>query len=151
MNKGQDIFIEKLNDIKDISNIKINKDKLFDISCDYKNSTYTFEVKYDLMATKTGNIAIEYFNPKLNKESGILATQADFWVTILHNPTEIFISPVKILKKFLDNIPPCRIITIGGDNNSSMMLYKKEKILGDCMIKINSFVDLINVIEDLNA
>jgi len=150
-NKGQKLFINILEENNEIKNIKLNNDKYFDVSCDYKGSYYTFEIKYDLMASKTGNIAIEFYNPKTCEDSGIATTKADFWITVLNNPQQIYLSPVKFLKNFLDNTKPCRIITVGGDKNSSMYLFKKDRILDVCMFKINSSDDLIKFIEDLNA
>lgn len=146
---GQQIFIDKLNEIENIKDIATNKTKTFDVSCDYNNKIYTFEIKFDLMASKTGNLAIEYYNPKTNKPSGIMATEALFWVCILNNPVEIYMSPTNILKNFLDKSKPCRIINCGGDKNSAMMLYKKERILKGCFTKINSSSDILKLFNEI--
>jgi hypothetical protein len=146
---GQQIFIDKLNEIENIKDISTNNTKTFDVSCNYNNKIYTFEIKFDLMASKTGNIAIEYFNPKTNKPSGIMATEALFWVCILKDPFEIYISRTSILKNFLDKFEPCRIINCGGDKNSAMMLYKKERILTECFTKINNKTDIIDIFNEI--
>ncbi len=56
--------------------IERSSEKTFDIRI--ISSGMTFEVKYDLMAPETGNIAIEY--ESRGKPTGLSATAADFWV-----------------------------------------------------------------------
>lgn len=94
-----------------------------------KLGSYKLEVKSDYMATQTGNIAIEYFNSKLNKPSGITATLADFWVHVLFNPSQIYIIRPAKLKQFIDEVAPLKTVIAGGDKNSSMVLYDKDVIL----------------------
>src|SRR6185295_17990226 len=66
-----------------------NKRYLYDVSMDISvcshelvtktGSTLTFEVKNDIMAKRTGNVAIEHHNCKQDKPSGLMATEAHFW------------------------------------------------------------------------
>jgi hypothetical protein len=98
------------------------------------------EVKHDVMAQKTGNVAIEFYNPKSCKHSGIGITKADLWCHVMQG--EIWAASVQSLKKFIDENPPDRTITTGGDDNSSMYLYKKDTILGPLMLKLNDLDDL---------
>lgn len=99
----------------------------FDFIIEYDNRKYTAEVKYDMKASFTGNIAIEVYNHKSNYLSGILATQAELWFLVLQ-PCYIYVSAVKKLRKFIHEVCPRKIVE-GGDNNSTMFLYKKEIIL----------------------
>jgi len=63
----------------------------------------TFEIKTDLGANVTNNIVIEILNTKLNKNSGINSTSANFWSNTYYidNQWYIGIVKVKILKIFL--------------------------------------------------
>ena len=107
---------------------KINTTKTYDLWADINGSGYTFECKYDIMADKTGNIAIEYLNSKTNKPSGLMATEAYFWV-IIFKSGEIWITKTDCLKDFVNKNSPDRNLDKAGDGNASIFLYKKEKIL----------------------
>ena len=87
---------------------------------------FTTEVKHDLYANKSGNIAIETFNPKTGKDSGLSITKADLWIHITDIP---YITSVKILKEYVEENKPFRIISCGGDDNATLYLYKADIIL----------------------
>lgn len=71
--------MEYNNDIRyDLEIGRIAKKKLADIL-----ENKTFEIKYDLLASKTGNIAIEY--ECRNKASGISITESDYYCYIIAN------------------------------------------------------------------
>lgn len=108
----------------------------------------TLEVKYDIYSAKSGNIAIEYFNSKSNKPSGLTATKADFWVHVTPNQG-IWIVKVDKLKKYLDKTPPFRKISSGGDGNADMFLYKSDIIFNDIFIRCDniSSIELYNYID----
>lgn len=99
-----------------------------DLTFIYNNQPLTIEVKYDEMSQETGNVAIEYYNPRLRQSSGIQATRADLWVHVLSD-TDIRITSVELLKKFIEVVRPTRYVRWGGDNNSNMAIYPKEKAL----------------------
>lgn len=108
---------------------KINR-VLWDISFHlFGNSekTHTIEVKNDVYALRSGNIAVEMFNPKSAKPSGLSATKADLWVFMVG--AEIWITRTDTLRKFVEDNKPFRIIDSGGDNNAYLYLYKKDAIL----------------------
>ena len=86
----------------------------------------TLEVKNDIRALKSGNIAIEIYNPKANKASGLSITQADLWVIMVGE--ELWITHTKHLESFVATAKPFRIIDCGGDKNAHLYLYKKEHI-----------------------
>lgn len=93
------------------------------------------------MSCKTGNIAIEFWNPKKNKPSGINVTTSDFWIYCLGNPLETYLISVERLKEFVEQNKPFRIIDVGGDDNASLMLYKKDAI-------ISQFIRIDNIDKD---
>lgn len=93
------------------------------------------ECKHDVMAKKTGNVAIEFYNPKSGKPSGIGVTKATIWCHIMEG--EIWAVKVEKLKNFLARNHADRIINTGGDGNASLYLYSKDKLLGPLMTKLN--------------
>lgn len=116
----------------------------------------SFEVKFDKMSEKTGNIAIEYFNPKKNKESGLTISTADFWIYCWGNPLEAYLVSLKWLKKYIDRTKPFRHIDKGGDNNASLLLYKRDKMVNEVFWRIDNIsieelnIGLINYINNRN-
>jgi hypothetical protein len=85
------------------------------------------EVKFDLMASKTGNMAIEFFNTKMCKPSGIDATDSALWVVVLESKG--YVCSVGKLKDFIKRNKPLKTIISGGDKNASLYIYKLEHIL----------------------
>ena len=127
--------------------IATGKFKDFDMACVlfYHHQFYTFsiEVKNDIYAIKSGNIAIEYFNSKSNCPSGINATKADIWAHIVGE--KIYIAKTKELKDFTHNTSADRLINNGGDNNADLMLYKCKNILPIVFTRIDHLdIDKIN-------
>tara|TARA_X000001036_G_C20500339_1_gene733596 strand:- start:73 stop:570 length:498 start_codon:yes stop_codon:yes gene_type:complete len=88
---------------------------------------FTVEVKYDEMQAKTGNIAIEIYNPRSGKPSGLSATKANLWCHVLQDST--WITNVNKLKKFCEENTPFKSFNFVGDGNASILLYKTEDIL----------------------
>lgn len=142
-NKGQKYFTNLL----DANNIKYELSKLIDFDVKtISKFNFTFEVKFDIYASRSGNIAIEYWNSKKCSPSGVTATKADFWVHVL-SESEIWIIKVSDLRSFCDKVKPFRTIENGGDDNSCMFLYKKEDIFKAPFLKI----DKENLIEYLSS
>lgn len=117
----------------------------WDLSIATPNSlhqTHVFiEAKFDKMATKTGNLAIEYYNPKQAKYSGIMATRADLWALVLtgeNNELQLWICKAEKLKEYFKNEKCHRDVACGGDNNSSMKLYKKDVLLSAIFTRIDN-------------
>lgn len=108
----------------------------YDILISFAEKKWTAEVKYDLYAEKSGNIAIEYYNPKSNKPSGLSITKADFWIHVLTNPDKAFIVRTDQFKDFISKHKPHRLIPRGGDGNASLMLYKADFMTQNIFIPI---------------
>lgn len=98
-------------------------------------SVATFEVKYDRMASWTGNIAIEYFNPKTNLPSGIDCTEAKYWLIVL-NKGEVWLAETSRLKAYIKDNPPHKDV-FGGDANSYMKIYKMNPLLNAIFTRID--------------
>lgn len=107
---------------------EFNSDKT--IRSDYDliiNNIGTVEIKNDLYSAKSGNIAIEYWNCKSNKPSGISITKSDIWCHIICG--NIFVVNTEKLKTFTETEKPKRIIKKAGDGNASVKLYTVEQAM----------------------
>ena len=78
------------------------------------------EVKNDLLATSTGNLAIEV-NKQNGELSGIMASQADFWVIFANN--EIYMFDRIKLKNYCLNKQHRKVM--GGDRFATEMILVK--------------------------
>jgi hypothetical protein len=116
----------------------VKKDRsYYDIFLYSKNGTrFSAEVKNDLYAQKSNNIAIEFYNPIADKKSGISITKASLWVHIIGQ--EIWITSITRLKEFLNETEPLRTIDNAGDGNASIVLYKREEILPKIFVQIDN-------------
>jgi hypothetical protein len=103
-----------------------------------EGQTLFFEVKFDKMSAVTQNLAVEYFNPKLGKLSGISVTQSDFWVFAFGHPLQLWLAGVADLKDYIGRNPPFKVIDVGGDKNASLYLYKKDRLLAEIFIRIDN-------------
>ena len=112
--------------------------------------TFTIEVKNDLYAAKSGNIALEFWNSRKNKAAGIEATKADLWAHIIPG-SGVWITSVKKLKDYVAGHPSFRTIFSGGDGNADMYLYKMDEILPAIFIECGKLTPekLRQTVEDL--
>jgi len=102
----------------------------WDLSVAQKETGYevfTVEVKYDEMQAKTGNIAIEIYNSRSGKPSGLTATKATLWCHVLQDSA--WITSVEKLKRFSEDTTPFKSFNSAGDGNASILLYRAEDIL----------------------
>ena len=128
---GQQIVIDLLIKCGITSTIVDSKNKSYwDFSSTFKDSITPFkvEVKYDLYQARSGNIAIEFFNSKSGKPSGIGITKADLWAIVLSDKS-VWITSTRTLKEFLKDNKPSRTILGGGDGNADLYLYPDTSVL----------------------
>lgn len=92
--------------------------KEFDIKGKYKDKEITFEVKWDIMAEKTGNVAIEY--ESRGKMSGISVTQADYWIYKILS--KFYLIKTEKIKEKIKRRSYYRDVT-GGDKGSNTKMY----------------------------
>jgi len=108
----------------------------WDIISTHGDDIIKTEVKFDEYEQRSGNVAIEVFNPRLQKPSGLTATEAFFWAHVLADGV-IWITPTELLKKYLDQTEPARIIDRGGDNNATLYLYPSAEILSEAFYRVD--------------
>lgn len=116
------------------------REKMSDYDIRVVSPEFTIEVKEDLYSAKSGNVAIEYWNSKSNKPSGITITKANIWCHIIAG--EPFIIKTKTLKDFIDKVKPKRMLTGVGDGNADIMLYDCE-VLKAVMVPLDNIRELI--------
>ena len=140
---GEDRVVQLFNEVDIHSHRHISKGPFpdFDI-CSTIQTTFdgdihfTSEVKYDIYAIRSGNVAIEVYNPKVGKPSGLMVTKADLWV---HITDAVYVANTDALKKWVNDTPAKRIITAGGDDNAT---FRKIQVL--CVNK-SVFIDPVIV------
>lgn len=115
----------------------------YDIEFEVRGKKRTAEIKFDMMAEKTGNLAIEYWNSKKDSASGITATKAHIWIICILDDVNITIwaTSVKVMKKFLDTTEPKRRISKGGDKNAELMLYDADLMLKAIFHRLDTITD----------
>lgn len=113
--------------------------KFWDLQITIDDRLMKLEVKYDEYESKSGNIAVEIFNSKLNKPSGIYVTKSDFWIYVLKNKS-IWIAQTKLLRKFILKTQPLKVVKNAGDGNADLLLYKNSTIL-DIFNRIDNIDD----------
>lgn len=109
--------------------------EFFDLVCKIGRKKFTCEVKHDVMAQKTGNIAVEFYNSKSCKDSGIAVTKADIWIHILQDDSNktMWAASVKEFRDFIKKNPPHRTVTGVGDNNACLYLYREDRLLDNIL------------------
>jgi len=131
--KAEDLVAQILStywDVHKASDLKRGRFYDWDLSVAQIGTGYevfTVEVKYDEMQAETGNIAIEVYNSKSDKTSGLSATKANIWCHVLVD--SVWITSVKKLKEFCKEHKPLRKVGAAGDGNASILLYKTDHIL----------------------
>lgn len=99
-----------------------------DIRCRVGSARFSVEVKYDKLASVTGNLAVEYWNSRSQKPSGINATEAEFWVFVLPDPLTAMIARTDDLRAFIAKHKPDRRVYGAGDGNARLYLYAMERL-----------------------
>jgi len=92
--------------------------QVFEKQLSYVFENKSIECKKDLLAHKTGNVFIEYFNLRSNKKSGLSTTEAD-WYAIWINEHNIRLVSTNYLKEKCRKYLNTKRDIKGGDNNTS--------------------------------
>lgn len=130
--KSVNIIAEKNSDLTTASK--------YDISCQMGRKKFTAEVKFDRMAEKTDNIAIEIFNPKSNKHSGINVTEADLWFHLIPDGNNItcWFNKTSVIQDFIEQNTPKKIVELAGDGNATILLYSMSDTLNKILFRLEN-------------
>ena len=101
----------------------------FDVRFDFFGRQVSLESKLDAMASQTGNVAIEHWNPRTRQPSGIIGTRAELWVQVFLRPLAAYVARTGDVKRFMDTVPPHRSLQRVGDGNADIVLYQADTIL----------------------
>ncbi len=94
-------------------------------------SNNTIEVKRDFVASRTGNVFVEFFCR--GKPSGISTTEAEFWAFILADKTVVLL-PTDRLKALAREAHKAGQIVKGGDSGASKgVLISVERLVRQCL------------------
>lgn len=102
-----------------ITDLQQSTSKYYDIEGKWNNERLTFEVKNDLKAAQTNNIAIEY--ECRGVASGLAISTADYWVHKFLN--EYYIFHTEVLKRKIFEEQQYHKTSSGGDLGSGTKLY----------------------------
>jgi|10_taG_2_1085330.scaffolds.fasta_scaffold03005_6 hypothetical protein len=139
-------FIKKLFKMHKVD-VEFGKDKKhresYDLIGKIGRSKLTIEVKFDKMAEKTGNLAIEYHNPKSGKPSGISVTKAKLWAHVVLDCGHMtaWLASTKELKAYIEMYEPRKMVFFGGDKNANLYLYEDIHILKTVFNRIDTIFD----------
>lgn len=117
-----------------------DESKRYDYDIKITNIDKTAEVKNDVFSAQSGNIALEYFNSKINKPSGVTVTKADFWCHIIKG--KVYVATVQKLKEFIAQHKPKRTVKFAGDNNADIYLYSIQDAM-KIFIPINRIGEIL--------
>jgi hypothetical protein len=150
--EGQNLLIDRLAKAGYLCSLSPPRTIGYDVICQLPPKTFTVEVKYDVMSTRTGNIAVEYWNSKQNKPSGITASTSNLWCYVIGSEKEIWLTPTSKLRLFVQNEKPVKSIENGGNKNSNMLIYEKNHICSAfTRIDIMSNIEVFKLVQALTS
>jgi hypothetical protein len=126
----------------------------YDVWFKLNNSRFTIEVKKDMYEARSGNLALEYFNPKSKTPSGISATKANLWAFVLSDGS-VWIARTSDVKRHKDKGRGgqgfVRDLAVAGDNNASVILYRRDDLFDIAFFRIDNVTrnELVALLEIL--
>lgn len=128
----------------------------YDLWVDLPHGRVTAEVKSDLREAKSGNVAVEYYNPRSNKPSGLSATVAELWIFCLADGS-VWICRTSDLRRhhlkgpggegYVRDLPRC------GDGNSSSTLFRRTLLFDVWFFQLDHLeaVEAVSLLEVLTV
>ena len=101
-----------------------NYDYRYDLKMLYNGRVIKYEIKTDIYSRNTGNIIIEF--EYKGRKSGVLKTEADYFVTYFFHQGEIWNISTEKLKLMINYLKP-HVYEKAGDLRSNTKLYKFRK------------------------
>lgn len=98
------------------------------------------EVKHDVSEAKTGNVAVETFNPRSGKPSGLSSTAAAVWVFVLKDNT-VWAARVGDVRRAVGRASRdegyVRRIAVAGDGNAEIHLFRRGPFFGATFFRLD--------------
>lgn len=94
----------------------------YDIAIDTSKGLFTYEVKFDIIASETGNVGVAFMCN--DKPSGIDRTEAIYWVHCFDK--QMYMLTTSKLRKLIKSKSYFRIAKGGDKDYASMYLFKKD-------------------------
>lgn len=115
--------------------------KSHDLTLDPDGDPVKIEVKYDRMAHKTGNHAVELYTKYKGSEtihpSGLSATESDVYVFGFEGLPGVYGMDTGKLKRLVEEKKYFRIVDHTGDGNATIALFKLDWFLQQCEFLYN--------------
>lgn len=87
----------------------------------------TYEVKCDKRCKETGNVAIEFYNPKSGCLTGISTSLSDYWVLFVGDEVSPYVVKTDELRRYCSKNPSVRRAS-SGEKNADVLLYRWDSI-----------------------
>lgn len=120
------------NDSSDVATLKKH-----DIRCELNGVLFSVESKFDSKQSETGNICVEYANPRTGKPSGLLATTAELWAIVLRDPMAVWVCRTKDLQGYFESTKPIKTVLRAGDGNASVRIFNSDHLLNSICRRID--------------
>lgn len=117
-------YSTKLTDFEYNTSADLEGLKKYDVKFKVNGKEATAEVKHDLKASQTGNLAIEYMNHKGDK-TGILATESYFYVFLVGEVFYIF-KTVELKKLAFNSTKKWKYVTSSSGNAELILIPLSE-------------------------
>jgi hypothetical protein len=95
------------------------------------------EVKGDRMAAVTGNVAVEFWNTRADRPSGLSATRAHLWLVVIDGA--VWAASVNSVRRtFSAGGQHVRDVLAAGDGNAAVRLFPARAVLGPCFVRLDT-------------
>jgi hypothetical protein len=110
-----------------------------DFTFELAGRQHSVEVKRDLFEKRTGNVAVEFYNPVARKPSGLAASTSSLWAFVLSDG--IWACSTATLRRVFEQgmASPAfvRDVKAGGDGNADFRLYKRAVLFPGLFFRLN--------------
>lgn len=113
----------------------------FDIMAVRGNVVVTFEIKYDRMVKRTGNVAVEMHKvvKGVKQNSGLSATKADFYAYYFDGDNDFYVIHPPRLEKLIADEKHKKIVHGGDGYRSVLALFDRNVFKEECIVFNESY------------
>jgi hypothetical protein len=110
--------------------------KEYDITATRSGSTVSFDVKFDMVAPRTGNVAVEVWkddNGKLSR-SGLSATRAHYYTYCFPTDPNFYVIRTKTLREMVNNKEFDNKVIGGNGKYFQIVLFSQAAFIKKCTV-----------------